>query len=181
VARAALVQPVPGVARLITYGTPHQGTDLALVANGARGVISRGVQAAGRPLPAPGSAAVEDLGRGPAELAVLTVSGSPPPGVRVLSIAARGDVVVPAPRTLLPGAAHVVVSSTGLNRHGTLPGSVEARRETALALADRPPTCQALLDAIVDVATAMAVERVEDAAAAALAGAGPARRRLPGW
>src|SRR5207245_9650646 len=64
-----------------------------------------------------------------------------PAGARVTSIAASGDVVVPALQSGLTGAADVVVPLVGIDAHTALPGSSAAQREIALALADRGPTC----------------------------------------
>ena len=167
VARVALAQPVPGVAHLVTYGTPHQGADLAATAAVARGNGSAGgmaiVQVAGVTRVFgndPRSRAVQQLAPG-SDLVRTLAQGGSPSGIRVLSIGARGDVVVPSLRTRLPGAANVVVTPAGWNRHASLPGSPAAARETALALADRPPTCQGLLDAVVDAASGAAVQGTE--------------------
>lgn len=82
--------------------------------------------------------------------------------VEVTSVAARGDVVVPVPRTEVAGAQHVVVSVDGLRAHDALPGSREAQREVALALADRPPTCRAFATALRDGLQGQATSLVED-------------------
>jgi hypothetical protein len=167
----------PPVAHLITYGTPHDGADLAEAIAAVTGAPSGGVaaqvaSAAGvRPLGldptrpsigalAPGSAFVHGLDR-----------AGLPPGVRVTSIAARRDLVVPAHRSWLPGAENVVVPGHGVNAHARVPGSKEAVRETALALADRPPTCESAFDAALDAATATAVQLSERTAVTALRGA----------
>jgi triacylglycerol esterase/lipase EstA (alpha/beta hydrolase family) len=170
VARVALAQPVPGVAHLVTFATPHQGADLAATAAvaGANGSIGGTaiVRTAGATRALgfdPASRSVTEMAPGSPFLRALARGGSPP-GVRVLSIGARGDAVVPSLRTRLPGAANVVVTPSGVNRHATLPGSPAAAREVALALADLPPTCQGLLDALVDAASGAAIQGGEDVA-----------------
>jgi hypothetical protein len=90
--------------------------------------------------------------------------------VPTVSIGARGDLVVPSPRTHLPGATNVVVHVEGLALdHDRLPGSPAAFRETALALAGQPPTCTGLLDAVVDAATGVTVIGAERVAGTAVA------------
>ena len=65
-----------------------------------------------------------------------------PAGAQVTSVAASGDVVVPALQAALAGATNVVVPVGGAGAHGALPGSAPAAREVALALADQGPTCR---------------------------------------
>jgi hypothetical protein len=75
----------------------------------------------------------------------------------------------------LAGAANVVVSvggTTSAADHGRLPGSAEAHREIALAIAGRPPTCRSLGDHLDDVAVARSTSQAEDAAGLALTAAG---------
>jgi hypothetical protein len=98
-----------------------------------------------------------------AELAAHRV----PEVVDAVSIAARGDVVVPVPRTEAPGMDEVVVPLVGRSAHRDLPGSDGATRALGLALAGLPPGCQSLPDALADHATGEAISLVED-----LAGAG---------
>ncbi|MDQ1444365.1 MAG: hypothetical protein QOI20_829 [Acidimicrobiaceae bacterium] len=177
VARAALAEPGGGlpVAHLVTFGTPHDGADLAAFIEAetrtAPGVVAGPVAARVRPLGldptrpsvgalAPGSAFVRGLNRAPL-----------PAGVRVTSIATRRDLVVPAHRSWLKGADNTVVPSHGANAHSMLPGSVEGRREAALAVTDRPPTCESVLDAGLDTATATAIGLTEHAAVLAAQGA----------
>lgn len=183
VARAALVEPganPPPVQHLVTFGTPHNGADLATVVDAAPrsplGMALTRAAAAVRPMGldptkpvvdalAPGSAFVRSLARTPL-----------PATVKATSIAARTDLVVPAPRSWLKGATNVVVPGRSVNAHRTLPESPAAQREAALALAGRPPTCEPLLDAALDAATATAVQVAE----AALALSAPRRSGASG-
>jgi hypothetical protein len=93
---------------------------------------------------------------------------SAPTGVRTVSIAARGDIVVPAPAAALAGAVNVVVPVDGPGAHADLPADPSVAREVALAVAGAPPTCEPLADVVADVLTTAAVHRMEVAVAAAL-------------
>ncbi len=127
---------------LVTLGTPHGGADLA-TAVGAIGATPAGsalLDAVGRL----GDLALDDDAPAVRQLAetsavVDELRARPlPPGVRAVSIAARGDLVVPAPRTELRGAPQVVVGLDGVHAHADLPGRPETAREVALALAGMP-------------------------------------------
>lgn len=85
-----------------------------------------------------------------------------PPGVDAVSIAARGDLVVPVPRTTAPGATQVVVPLDGPSAHGDLPSSPAVHRELALARAGLPPTCQSFEGALVDGVVGEAISWGED-------------------
>jgi murein DD-endopeptidase MepM/ murein hydrolase activator NlpD len=170
VARAALREPVDGVRHLVMLGTPNRGAPLAAVLDNA---VHRAPTAA----VGPALAAARPLGLdpyGPTGRDLRPASdflrslGPAPRGVRVTSIGARTDVVVPSDRAWLRGAANVVVSAPGLNAHARLPGSSAARREVALAVHDRPATCRSVIDALLDAAAATSVELAETAAGAAV-------------
>jgi hypothetical protein len=94
----------------------------------------------------------------------LRATGAPP-AVRLVSVGARGDVVVPANRTVVAGAASTVVAVTGPRAHDRLPGSPEATREIALAVAGRGPTCRSLEDTLVDLVASERISRAESALA----------------
>jgi murein DD-endopeptidase MepM/ murein hydrolase activator NlpD len=164
VALLALAPPVAAVRHLVTLGTPFRGADLAGVVDGLRRL----------PIAAAATAAVAqarplglDVGRPTAEQ--LSPEAQPadrglPAGVRVTSIGARNDLVVPMGRTWLPGAANATVSVRGGNAHAGLPGSTAAFREVALALADRPPTCESMVDAALDAAATVVIAGSEHVA-----------------
>ena len=168
VARSALGESPPAtVATLVTLGTPHHGADLATawartsrspagaaVAEVARRVGFSGIE--------PGSVSVAQLAETSGFIRELNARPLPA-GVRVTSVAARADAVVAAPRSRLRGAANVVVDVGGLNDHSALPGSAAARREVALAIAGRGPTCEALGDALVDEVVGHGIGQAEDA------------------
>lgn len=176
------VRPLPEVARLVTLGTPHGGADLATALTMLDQTVTGRVALALAHRLAPGA-----VPRGPA-IAQLAESSEfmhrlsdadIPVDVEVTSIAARGDLTVPAVRSQLDGADNVVVSVEGVwGDHSSLPGSPQARREVALALAGLPPTCQGLVDMLVDTATADAIATTQDGLGmAAWAGASAADSR----
>ncbi len=149
-----------------TLGTPHAGADLAtaIYAVGSTtvgsAVLDVGAAALGLPLDDDATSSAQ-LAESSALIAALTRTPLPD-GVQGISIAARGDVVVPVPRTRLPGAPQVVVPVTGLAAHDALPGSPEAAREVALALAGMPPTCTSLRTALTDQVLGEGISWAED-------------------
>lgn len=157
------------VANAVTLATPHQGAplagDAALLDSvpGADAALDAVSDATGLGIDA-GSVAVAELA--PASMLMDELADTPvPANVRFVSIAARGDVVVPAPRAWLAGATNVVVSVGGsldVDDHGALPGSAAARREVALALAGAPPSCQSLVDVVSDHVVGTVVDTLED-------------------
>jgi hypothetical protein len=149
-----------------TLGTPHDGTDLATAVY-AIGSTAAGSSAIDGVASAVGSD-LDDDSTAAAQLAetsgvIAELRTSPfPAGVTAVSIAARGDVVGPVPRTRAPGAPQVVVPLTGLGAHDALPGSPEAARELALALAGRPPTCTSFRAALTDQIVGEGIAWAED-------------------
>jgi len=104
------------------------------------------------------SAAASQLDESSSFMADLHDRNRPP--ARVTSIAAEGDLVVPALHSALDGAAtNVLVPDRGLRAHEDLPGSPEATREIALAVAGRGPTCR---DLDAGVTYAFGVSYIED-------------------
>jgi hypothetical protein len=164
VARSALTDEgeptdprLPKVASLVTLGTPHLGapaaTGLSMVGHtdigadvleGAHLVLPNHIDPAGT--------SVTQMAEHSEFLRRLN-SRPLPEGIRATSIGAREDLAVPAGRTLLAGAHNVTVSAPSLHDdHGKLPGSGQAQREVALALAGMAPTCQSFGDAMVGAA-----------------------------
>jgi hypothetical protein len=151
-----------------TLGTPHGGADLAtaVYALGATQVGSASLDAVSGALDLEldhDAPAIRELAETSDLIAELAAS-TPPAGVDVVSIAARGDLVVPVPRTEVPGAVQVVVPVAGLHAHDALPGSPEAGRELALALAGLPPTCTSLRTALADQLIGQGISWAEDTA-----------------
>lgn len=165
-----------------TLASPHGGADLAtaIYAVGTTQVGSRGIDGLAAVLglelddDAPSAIQLAETSAVVAELARTPM----PEGVQAVSIAARGDLVVPVPRTAVAGVPQVVVPVSGLQAHDALPGSPEATRELALALAGAPPTCTSFRRAVTDQLTGQAISWGEDALGA-LAWAGAARLGPP--
>ncbi|MFZ6004926.1 MAG: peptidoglycan DD-metalloendopeptidase family protein [Actinomycetota bacterium] len=153
-----------------TLGTPHGGADLATAIHavgttGTGSSVFDGVELVpGVHLDddAPAITALSETSDLVADLADTPL----PEGVQVVSIAARGDLIVPVPRTLVPGATQVVVPVDGISAHDALPGSPEAHRELALALGGRPPTCVSFAWALLGQLTGEGISWVEDMAGA---------------
>jgi hypothetical protein len=161
---------LPVIEHVITLGSPHHG------ANGATAnqllEASTGGDAAQEALAragVPTGKAVEQLAERSGYIRGLGRRALP--GRRFTSIAASGDLIVPALQSGLAGATNVVVPRTGISAHAGLPGSPEAHREVALALADRGPTCR---DPDSDLRLAWAIGVGEDVAGG-LAGLAAAR------
>lgn len=155
----------PGVDVVATLGTPHGGADLATVA-----AAVAGGPAGDAPLEAlwwlgapvdPDQPATAQLAEVSPVIDELRRTGIPD-GVRFLSIGARGDLTVPAPRTVVPGAPHVVAPLVGPSAHDRLPGSPEATRELALAIGGLPPTCESFGDALLDGLAGESISGFED-------------------
>jgi hypothetical protein len=174
VARAALAgRPrLPPVEHLVTLGSPHDGTDLA-TANAGLGATAPG--RAGRSVLAWASdggldgdaTSAAQLAEGSAVLGALA-DRPLPPGLTVTSVAADGDLVVPALHSSLPGATNVLVPLGGTDAHTRLSGAPATTREVALALAGRGPTCRDVGPGLVRAAL---TSLVEDQAGAGLVGA----------
>jgi hypothetical protein len=84
-----------------------------------------------------------------------------PDGVDLVSVAARGDVVVASPATEVDGAVNVTVPVVGRHAHGELVRSDAATAELARALAGRPPGCESAGDVLADVAVGNGIATVE--------------------
>lgn len=168
VTRSALGQRAPpGVDNVVTLGSPHQGADLATALE-LTGYTRRGrwaqwlIGRSGLTGIDPRSVSVRQLSETSTFMRELN-SRPLPAGVRFTSIAARADVVVPSPRSRLPGAAPVVVDVPTINHHNALPGSRAATREIALARAGMEPTCESLDNALADFVTGRFISTAEDA------------------
>lgn len=154
------------IGTVVTLGSPHQGADLAAMvrrinASPTGRAVLRGVRSFALAAIEPSSPAVRQLA--PDSTLVRNLKAQRvPAGIRAVSVAARGDVVVPAPRTRLPGAQNITVTVDGFNDHAELPGSPAAAREIALAVADLPPTCRSMLDSYTGGAVGGLVQLSQD-------------------
>jgi hypothetical protein len=161
---------------VVTLAAPHEGADLATALATAADAPRAG---AALDLAAdlldvgldPDAPVVEQLSERSEAIEELTRAGVPD-GVRLLSIGARGDLVVAAPRTHVDGAAEVTVPTAGLHAHSDVVGSDAATAEIARALAGRPPGCEPWHDVVADVVVGHAVSAVEDDLGLVLAAAG---------
>ena len=159
---------MPPVNALVTLATPHSGADLAtaltMVGHTVVGQVTEaGVDYVRSDRAALGGEAVQQLSESSRFLYRLN-STPLPPGVKVTSIGARGDLIAPARHTRLEGARNMVVEPPGiLDQHWQLPGSPEATREVALAVAGMAPTCQSLGNMLADAAMTEAITHTEDA------------------
>jgi len=153
-----------------TLGTPHGGADLATAVHALSSTV-----AGGQALDAFSDATDQELDHdstsvgqlGETSEVVAELADHPVPEVvDAVSVAARGDLIVPVPRSVAAGMDEVVVPLTGRSAHSELPGSRVAHRELALALAGLPPGCQSLREALLDQATGEGISLLEDMAGA---------------
>jgi hypothetical protein len=175
VARQALAQEadagdpkLPPINTLVLLGAPNTGADLAtaamLVGHGTSGhALETGLALAMPDRPDLRGGSVHQLAETSTLLARLNATPLPA-GVHVTSIGARQDVIVPARHTHLAGAHNVIVdpATRPWDVHTELPGSPEAWREVALAVARKPPTCQTLADMVADAVTTEVITHTED-------------------
>ena len=136
--------------RLVTLSTPHGGNLLAEGFDflGALPGVAEAFRLGGRP--EVGQPVLADLAVGALRPA--------PAGVEALSLAASGDLIVPAGRAELDGARTVVVDMLGTDAHGGLAGHRDALREISLFLAGRPAACQSLAERLGGVAVPFIIE-----------------------
>lgn len=175
VARAALAAggaAPPPVSTLVTFASPHRGAPLATTlarvprtgAPGAAIGVLHGVRPGALD---PEAVSIAQMAEGSSFLSALAAAPLPP-GVRVVSVAARGDWVVPPPAAALPGADNVVLPVGGVRAHAEVVAHPAAAREVALAAAGLPPSCEPFADVLADVLAAGALHRLEVATGAAL-------------
>jgi hypothetical protein len=149
-----------------TLGSPHGGADLATAVDAVSSTVKG--DAALELFAAATGQELDDDGVSIGQLSetsgvVAELAAHPvPEGVRAVSIAARGDLIVPVPRTVAPGMTPVVVPLSGRSAHSDLPSSPAATRELALALAGLAPTCQSFAAALMDQVQGEGISLVED-------------------
>jgi hypothetical protein len=159
------------IGMLATLGSPHGGADLATAVHAWSSTDSG--DTALDAFAALTHQELDDDATSITQLAetsdvVRELSAHPvPEPIDAVSIAARGDVVVPVPRSRAPGMEEVVVPLVGAAAHSDLPGSAEATRELQLARAGLPPGCQSFEAALLDQGVGEGISLLED-----LAGAG---------
>jgi hypothetical protein len=178
--RAAVVLLGARPALLATLGTPHHGADLATAEVGLRHTTTgrRAIDAVNDHLAKPiasldlDQTSIHQLSETSAFLDRLDHAPLPPPTqTRTISIAVRGDPIVPNHQSRLAGADNAVISTTGaLNEHAGLPGAGATTDELLRALAGQPPTCRSLVDALADEAIGRQASQVQDGLGLALTG-----------
>lgn len=159
-----------------TLASPHGGADLAtavVAANGrlGSGLVLEAVEGAAALGLDPDAVAVAQMAEHSDTVRALAAAGVPPE-VRLVSIAARGDLVVAAPRTEVPGAVNITVPVAGRRAHGDVVSSDAATAEMARALAGHDPGCEAWDDVVADVLAGHAVSAAEDHLGAIMATVG---------
>ena len=150
---------LPRIEHIVTLATPHRGAPVAGLPSdlessspagrpGARLVLDSLGRWAGNggPIPDPRARAVRQLAPGSGVIRRLG-SHDTSFGTRFLSLAAAGDVAVPASRSDLYGATHHVVSPGGLNAHGAIVRSDSARAYAYSFLRDAAPGCRSSWEA----------------------------------
>ena len=154
---------------VVTLATPFGGADVAGLARAADAnpmdpFVFEAVQAVAAVPISPDDVAVQQLVPGSSLLRDLAARPLPQ-GVRVVSVAARSDLIVPSGRAHLDGASNVIVTAGGVAAHDQLPGSAAAAREIGLAIAGLPPSCETAANAVVDAMTGEVISNFEHALA----------------
>lgn len=177
VARFAMGALAPeAVASVVTLASPHQGADLATAGRlvdatlGGR-VALTAAGAANRERIDFQSTSVRQLATVSPERAAVYAQPLPE-GPRWVSLAARADLVVPAPRTRLAGAENATAALPFGFDHSNLPGSAPGQRQVALAVTGSPLACRGLAARMADVAVGQGISRAESLAGGVLAGLG---------
>jgi hypothetical protein len=156
------------VATVATIATPHGGADLATAAEVVRQAdvvpLDALVRSAGHDPEAPSIVQLSEV----APFIERLDDHDLPDRIHRVSIAARGDLVVPVPRTMDRDFPTAVVAVGGLRAHDDLPSSPAVTRELALVIEGRSPTCRLPNDLLVDVLGGEAVSWATDAVAAAM-------------
>jgi Peptidase family M23/Putative serine esterase (DUF676) len=161
---------------VVTLGTPHRGADLATAVGAANTGLAAnlGLDVAERALDVgidPDAPVVRQLAAG-SDLVDRLAAAGVPPGIRLVSIAARGDLVAASPTSEIPGGVSVVVPVSGWRAHSALVGSDAVTAEMSRALAGVPPGCEAWTDVVGDVLAGHAVSFLEGHALAAVLASG---------
>jgi hypothetical protein len=158
--------PLESLGLVATLAAPHDGADLATAVHAATTTLTgrAGLDVAERLLDSgldPHGAAVEQLSETSDVVAELGRSGVPD-DVELISIAVRGDMVVPAPRSRVDGARNVTVPETGIDAHSEMVGSDAVTRELALALAEMPQRCVGVWEAVSDEVIGHGISYIQD-------------------
>ena len=181
VARSAITTHRAAPATVVTFGTPHQGTDLATAGAGLDAtttghLLLDGITLATRP--ATGldlnSTSIQQMAETSHFITRLPEQGWDPARTHVVSVAARADPVVPNHQSRLhtTDAFTTVVTPHGtstVHEHATLPASPEATREIERALNRQPPTCRTIHETLTDTFVGHQTSATHDSLGAVLA------------
>jgi len=140
-------------ARLVTMGTPHRGAMLARAAHlaGARPVMDVIGDRVGSPVL--GEPVIEDLAAGGRVqvLAPVSVPVPFPVSVPVLSVAASGDFMVPAVRSIVAYGRSVIIDLPDVRAHSRVVGDPATTREMQLFLGGQPAGCRPRVERVANV------------------------------
>ncbi len=152
---------------VVTIGSPHGGVPLA---DGAE-IASDRLAGSVLPMVAPDwieSEAVREVSRsGPDG---LDEPGLPPDGVRVVAIAGSGDLIVPAPAAIWPGATNVLIlpSEGAAVGHSDLSSHPDVAVEFGLALGGLAARCVSLVDVLAGTIAGTGISIGEQATSTAI-------------
>lgn len=137
---------------VVTIGTPHDGADLATVAEILEDhefdAIDDFVRRVGADID-PRATSTGQLSETSDLIRRLQAEGVPD-GVRFRTVGARGDMVVTGDKTSVDGHPSAMLDLFGPAVHHDLPASAGTTRELALALAGMAPTCRGWGDKVQD-------------------------------
>lgn len=141
---------LPRVEHLVTYGTPHRGSPLAVLPTDLEGTTLTGrflIDAISdraedsRAIPDPESESIDQMNPD-SEFLQQLASEDVAYGTRVLALAMPHDVIVPADRALYPGKLGRMLSPEGLNGHDSVVASRRGRSIAYSFLRDAPVSCR---------------------------------------
>jgi hypothetical protein len=166
------------VGLVATLGSPHHGADVATAiaaANqGPAGNIGADAlsDALGTGLD-PDAEAIAQLSETSDVIDEIDRRGLPE-GVALVSLAARGDIVVPSPQAEVDGARNITVGGgTGLAAHSDLVASDATTDELSRALAHQPRRCESDLEIVSEEVLGHGLSYVEDLGGGTLTGMVP--------
>ena len=146
---------IPSLGHVVLFGAPVHGAELAAigVAIGNHPLAGQGVDAITdhTGLPHIGGAVMKDLAPG-SDFITMVESNMKSAEVNhplTVSIAAAGDLVVPAYRSHVDGAVNVVEPNIGTSAHGDLPGTAAALVDVSRAMNHQAPSCQSFVQSVV--------------------------------
>ena len=146
---------MPTLDHVVLFGAPVHGAELAGIGAAIDSYPRGGAGGDGVAdhfgLPHATSAVIGDLVPGSEFIAMVAagIESSTAPHPRTISIAAAGDLVVPAYRSHVEGAINVIEPIIRSSAHGDLPGTREALVDVSRAMNSQAPACQSFVQATV--------------------------------